>query len=221
MSALALPILPHGAPRIFGPVEVGFLYLVRHGQTDWNREGRWQGQTDTLLNDTGRAKATHLGQRLAHQGIARVIASSLARAQETARIVSELVGAGPVGTDMDLRERSFGCFEGLTRDECEARFPDAWARYLLDRRQGPMGAESFDDVHRRMKAAIERASSALHDGQSTLLVSHGGAIRIWWTATTGQPLPPVGNGDVLRFELGAGILRYIDTVDHQGMRRAP
>jgi len=193
---------------------VGFLYLARHGETDWNRAGRWQGQTDTFLNDAGRAQATDLARLLENRGVTRVIASNLARAGETARIVSHALGAGPVALDGDLRERSFGCFEGLTREECAERFPEDWTRYSLDRRVTPEGAESHEDVLRRMQAAVLRVVSAMSNGESILLVSHGGSIRIWFTGLTGQPLRPIANGEVLRFAVTAG------AIDYQGMLEA-
>jgi probable phosphoglycerate mutase len=150
---------------------------------------------------------------LENRGITRVIASNLARAGETARIVSRALGIGLIALDGDLRERSFGCFEGLTREECADRFPEDWGRYSLDRRVTPEGAESHDDVLRRMKGAVDRAVSVMSGGESTLLVSHGGSIRIWFAATTGQPLRPVGNGEVLRFALIGGALEYEGTLE--------
>jgi broad specificity phosphatase PhoE len=79
----------------------------------------------------------------------------------------------------------------------------------------PAGAESHEDVLRRMRAAIGRLVDGSSDDRSTLAVSHGGAIRIWLSALTGQAAPPVGNGEVLRFALADGQVRFLDSVELQ------
>src|SRR5579883_2314353 len=95
------------------------FYLARHGQTDWNAEGRWQRWTDVPLNATGRAQARVLASVVQSLGIGGVVSSDLTRAKETAHIVAEALAVPFVGADPDLRERGFGVFEGLTRQECE------------------------------------------------------------------------------------------------------
>ena len=104
------------------------LYLVRHGETDWNRTMRIQGHSDIELNDHGVAQARRLGARLARWRIDRAIASDLVRAQETARLA---LGdrAIPLELDGRLRERNFGEWEGLTREEVEARDPEGARRW--------------------------------------------------------------------------------------------
>ena len=92
------------------------LLLVRHGETDWNAEGRLQGHTDRPLNDYGRTQARRLAEQLHGDGIAAIYASDLVRARETAEILSERLGL-PVLLDADLRERNWGSWEGLTPDE--------------------------------------------------------------------------------------------------------
>ena len=84
------------------------LYLARHGETDWNAVGRWQGHTDVPLNATGEAQARALAEVLRGAGLSMVISSDLARAQETARIVAGLLDVPLAYVDVDLRERSFG-----------------------------------------------------------------------------------------------------------------
>src|SRR5207253_901529 len=110
------------------------ICLARHGETEWNRIGRWQGATDIPLSDVGRAQARLLAERLRDRRIARVHASELSRARETAEIVAAHLGVPAPTTDRRLGERGYGAFEGLTRVECEERHPAAWARYLADRR---------------------------------------------------------------------------------------
>ena len=89
------------------------LLLVRHGETDWNAEGRLQGHTDTPLNDYGRRQAAALGEDLAGDGIDAVYSSDLARARETAEIVAGRLGL-PVVLEPGLREKNWGSWEGLT-----------------------------------------------------------------------------------------------------------
>jgi len=171
------------------------LFLARHGETEWNREGRWQGKTDIPLSDVGRAQARALAAGLLGRGIGAVHASDLQRATETAKIVAELLGIAALNVDARLRERGFGCFEGFTREECAARHPEAWARYLADRRSTPPGAEPQPEVAARIVAAlteIARAARAAVD--ATLVVSHGGTIRTFIHEVTGTPPPPLENG---------------------------
>jgi broad specificity phosphatase PhoE len=159
---------------------------------------RWQGHTDVVLNDTGRAQARRLAEAVRALSIGAVWASDLARARETAEIVAGLLGLGAVALDPDLRERSFGCFEGLTRDECAARFPDEWARYRGDIRLPPPGGEPHAAVVVRMTAGVRRVAAALGDGAAGLVVSHGGAMRALVTAITGEVPPPLDNGALFR-----------------------
>jgi broad specificity phosphatase PhoE len=177
------------------------VYLARHGETAWNLAARWQGHTDVVLNDTGRDQARRLAEAMRPLAIGAVWASDLARARETAEIVARLLGLGPVVLDPDLRERSFGCFEGLTRDECAARFPDEWARYRGDIRLPPPGGEPHAAVVMRMTAGVRRVAAALGGGAVGLVVSHGGAMRALVTSITGEVPPPLDNGAVFRLAL--------------------
>ncbi|MES1206249.1 MAG: histidine phosphatase family protein [Pseudomonadota bacterium] len=184
------------------------LYLARHGETEWNRIGRWQGATDIPLSDAGRAQARLLAERLRDRRISQVHASQLSRALETAQIVAAHLGAPAPSADPRLRERGYGAFEGLTREECAERFPGVWEQYLADRRVVPPGAEPQAEVTERITAAlVEIAASAesRSDSGAILVVSHGGAIRSFIHATVGVVPPPLGNGAVykLGFEHGA------------------
>src|ERR1700760_4361850 len=99
------------------------LPLARHGETDWNREGRWQGWADPPLNDTGRAQARELAEQLRSVPFDAVFSSDLARARETAEIVAAPHGV-PVVVEPQLREIDIGSWSGLTHDEIRSRFPD-------------------------------------------------------------------------------------------------
>ena len=130
------------------------VFLARHGETAWNRAGRWQGKTDIPLSDAGREQARALAAGLVGRGIAEVHASDLQRASETAQIVAGLLGIAAFNVDARLRERGFGCFEGFTREECAERHPDAWARYLADWRATPPGGEPQPEVAARVVGAL-------------------------------------------------------------------
>jgi probable phosphoglycerate mutase len=174
------------------------LYLARHGETDWNAVGRWQGHTDVPLNETGRQQARALALTLRPYGVHAAVSSDLSRARETAQIVAQALGV-PLGpADPDLRERGFGVFEGLTRQECELQHPDAWAAWLAERRT-PAGAETKEALAARVASAATRV--ALHvatDEAAALVVTHGGALRALVEAVTGQMPPFVKNGEVWR-----------------------
>jgi broad specificity phosphatase PhoE len=174
------------------------LYIARHGETDWNVAGRWQGHTDVPLNANGRAQALTIAVALRGQTFAGVVASDLARAHETARIVAAELGLAVAYTDPDLRERHFGPFEGLTRDECAAYHPDEWRAWILDK-VPPGGGETQEELSVRVHAAVGRA--ALHVAPAevpVLLVSHGGSMRALLTAALGEVPPPIANGAIWR-----------------------
>lgn len=174
------------------------LLLARHGETDWNLQQRWQGHTDVPLNAAGRAQARELAERLRDLRVARVHASDLARARETAEIVARELVLPAVAVDPGLRERGFGVFEGLTGAECEQRYPEEWERYRSNLKVMPPGSEPHEDVTARMQAAVERVLSAAHSDQPALVVSHGGALRLLIGAITGTVPPPIGNVGVFR-----------------------
>ena len=178
------------------------LYLARHGETDWNAEGRWQGHTDIPLNDAGRRQARELAEVLRPRGVRLALSSDLSRARETAQIVAQTLGV-PLGhADPDLRERRFGVFEGLTRQQCEQQHAEAWQAWLKERRP-PVGGEGKDAFAERVVAgavrAIERLGAAeASEGAAALVVTHGGALRAFVEAVTGAMPPFVENGQVWR-----------------------
>jgi probable phosphoglycerate mutase len=176
------------------------IYLARHGETSWNREGRWQGHTDISLNDEGRAQARTLGELLRGRDIGLIHTSDLARARETAEAVAAVLGVADLVVDRALRERSFGVFEGLTRRECEERHPEHWASYRADPARVPPGAESQQALADRMHDAVRRAAAARHvaDDAPVLVVSHGGSIRALIHRVTGTMPPPLENVAVFR-----------------------
>jgi broad specificity phosphatase PhoE len=152
------------------------LILVRHGETDWNRSGRWQGHADAPLNDRGREQARALADELAGEHVAAVYASDLSRARETAEIVAARLGR-PVDVDPRLREVHVGGWSGLTTAEIEARFPDDVVRWFDgDPSHSFDGGETYAAMGARVVAALEEIA-ARHPGDRVLVVLHGGPIR--------------------------------------------
>lgn len=141
------------------------LCLVRHGETDWNREERIQGSTDIPLNEAGREQARGTAAALAREQWDVIVTSPLSRAMETAEIIASAVGIGNVHIDADLSERAFGEAEGVPTGERRTRYPDG----IIP------GAESWEQVRSRAHHAIERIRSRW-SGRRVIAVSHGGTI---------------------------------------------
>jgi broad specificity phosphatase PhoE len=167
------------------------LVLARHGRTEWNALGRLQGHTDIPLDDTGRDQARALAASLAGEGIGVVWASDLLRARETAAIVATNLGLGEPQIDPELRERRFGVFEGLTRDECASRYPDAWKNWLA-RTIAPPDGEPVTDAIARIGRVLHRLATS--EGSPALVVSHGGVMRLWLMDILGATIPLLPNG---------------------------
>jgi broad specificity phosphatase PhoE len=154
--------------------------LWRHGQTMWNAEHRFQGQTDIPLDETGEAQAEYAAQRLATLRPTAIFASDLSRAQQTAAPLARLTGL-PVTSDKALRERSGGDWEGLTDAEINERYPAERAAW------DPPNGESTAAVADRMSAALTRVADTVEAGQLVVVVSHGGALRIGMERLLGLP----------------------------------
>jgi len=143
------------------------IALVRHGETDWNRQGLVQGTTDIPLNDTGRAQAAEAAERLARVPWDRVVTSTLSRAHETGAIIARRLGLPEPDTHPDLVERRYGVAEGMLFREYDVAFPG----------DTPVdGRETREEVAARMVPAVLEIAEA-HPGESIVIVSHGGAIR--------------------------------------------
>ena len=191
------------------------IHLARHGETDWNRELRWQGHRDQPLNARGREQAHALAQSLARSNVAAVYSSDLQRAAETARIVAESLRL-PVRLDPALRELDVGSWEGHTLSELEARCPEAVARWQEHGEPGWENGESHEEMATRVVATI-RSIAARHDGQDVLVISHGGPIRALKALAAGLDYPRDGrsvprtlNCEVYAIAVLDGALRGID-----------
>jgi broad specificity phosphatase PhoE len=158
------------------------ILLARHGESDWNRAKRWQGQADRPLTDLGRRQAEDLADRLADTELDAVYSSDLRRAADTAEAVARRRGL-KVQTTPDLREVDVGAWSGLTRAEAEAQFPDAYARWL-DGGEGWDDGETYEQLATRVMGAVQ-AIGEKHDGGRVLVVAHGGTIRAIHAAALG------------------------------------
>jgi broad specificity phosphatase PhoE len=148
------------------------LLLVRHGESTWNAQSRWQGHADAPLSPFGERQAEDAAERVAEIAtIATVWTSDLARARRTAEIIAARLGVDEVRADPRLRERDVGSWSGLTRDEIEER----WPGYLAARRSPP-DFEGDDEVLTRVRAGLAAAVDGSHPGD-VLVVTHGGVIR--------------------------------------------
>ena len=158
------------------------ILLARHGESDWNRDRRWQGHADRPLTDLGREQASALADRLAATELDAVYSSDLERARGTAAIVAKPHRL-PVRELSDLREVDVGSWSGLTRAEAEERFPDAFRRWT-EGEEGWDDGETYEQLSERVVGAV-LAIAARHPHERVLLVAHGGSIRAIQAAALG------------------------------------
>lgn len=151
------------------------LILIRHGETDWNRELRFQGHVDIGLNQVGHEQARRIGLRLARESAHRLYASDLMRAQETAAPVGAGLGLATV-TDAALREQNFGAVDGMRVDDIKTQFPQEWEGWLRFEEDFCMpGGETTRQFHARIMGAVHRLAAA-HRGETLVVVTHGGVL---------------------------------------------
>lgn len=175
------------------------LILVRHGETDWNRDGRYQGHADPPLNEAGREQALELARKLEALELDAVYTSDLRRAAETAEIIAAKRDI-PLSRDPGLREVDVGSWSGLTRSEIAERFPGA------DAHDGESRAAHRERVVRAVTAIAER-----HDGCRVLIVSHGGSLRTLLGHALGdESVPRVENCAIYKLGFRDGVLCGID-----------
>ena len=169
------------------------LYLVRHGETDWNRAHRIQGSTDIPLNDLGREQAATSGALLARRQWDGIYASPLSRAYETASIIAGEIGLGAPIAIAELVERNYGQAEGMTGRDIDRLFPDGT--------EVP-GRETREQVAARVIPALHRLA-AQHPGENLVVVAHGGVIRtVLNTVAPGGTVEAIRNGSIHSFRHG-------------------
>src|ERR1044071_2900468 len=196
-AALAFSMARHTVSRMRR------ILLARHGETAWNVARRLQGHTDIPLNELGREQARALAARLAGAGLTAIWTSDLSRARETGEIIAAGLGLAAPMTDRELRERQYGIFEGLTRDECMARDRAAWDAWVWET-GAPPGGEPGTEATARLARPPPRIADA--EGGPVLVVSHGAVMRLYLMSVLGAPVPIVANATTYVVEHGpAGV----------------
>lgn len=152
------------------------LLLLRHGQSTWNAESRWQGQADPPLSARGEEEARAAVGQLAEVPFVRVLSSDLRRALDTARTLAAALHL-PVEVDARLREIDVGDWQGLTRPEIEARWPGELARWSAGISESPPGGESRAALVARTRVVLSEVAASSRPGDQVLLVAHGALIR--------------------------------------------
>jgi probable phosphoglycerate mutase len=193
------------------------IVLIRHGETAWNAERRLQGHLDIALNAEGLRQAEALADALAGEHIDTIFSSDLQRARQTAQAVADRK-AMPLHTDVRLRERCFGGFEGLLYADIAQRFPREFAAWQAREVDAPMPegarqAETFRQFYQRSVQAIGELAEQ-HEGQSLVLVAHGGVLECAYRAALGLSLEtprdfPVLNASINRFRYQHGKLALL------------
>ena len=161
------------------------IVIVRHGETDWNAEGRVQGHTDVPLNDAGRRQAESAARALQRAEVAAVYASDLERAAETGRIIAQLHGLD-VRLSAALRERNLGVWQGHTLDEVGAFDPENLRLMRAGEWFVPEGGETFEELRERVVAEVRRIAAA-HEGQTVVVATHGGPVKVATLAVLQAP----------------------------------
>ena len=183
------------------------VHLVRHGQTDWNVDGRLQGHAGIPLNERGRCEAWAAARRFNHEDMSRVYTSDLARALETARIIANGV---PVVLEPRLREINTGIWTGLQKTKVEAEDSLAWREWREGSR-GVIGGESYVDLQARAVAALKEILSR-ETGGNVLVVTHRGVIRVLIAYFTHQSISSVyepQTGSTATLQVNDGEIRVL------------
>lgn len=196
--------------QVFVPWDAGCTwYLVRHGETEWNRTRRIQGQADVPLNVDGQSQASLLGRRLRDTAFSAVYASDLSRAMATARLA---VGeSGPeIAPVPELREIAYGEWEGLTFAEAEARDPEGFAERMLRQNDGytPPDGENVHQLVERVRRFHDRVRVRHVSSERVLVVGHSGSILALLICLLDMP-----NEFLLRFRMNPAGLSIVRTFD--------
>ena len=205
------------------------LIVIRHGETDWNRQHRFQGQIDVPLNAVGLAQAERLGRRLADEHIDVLVSSDLQRACSTAVPLQQPRGMAPLVQPL-WREQHFGVLEGLDVATIRGQHPALWNQWVRHEADYalPQGGESNVDFHARVMRALS-ALVAAHAGRRLAVVTHGGVLDMLWREARGLPLHgprecDIPNTGINRLRWDAGrlhILRWADADHLDGLPAQP
>lgn len=153
------------------------VLLLRHGQSTWNAESRWQGWADAPLSDEGVRQAAEMAARLASSDLRfdRIVSSDLSRSIDTAAVIAKALEHGEVGVEPDLRERDVGDWSGRTTEEIDIIWPGAVKAWRSGRLDRPPGGEHEPAFRARVVRAVERL--AAEPCEAVLAITHGGVIR--------------------------------------------
>lgn len=166
------------------------LILIRHGETDWNIEGRWQGQADVALNQTGWSQAEDMARTLETVGVSAIYSSDLLRARQTAQVLADATGV-PLKIDHRLREIHQGEWQGLLISEIQARYAQAYQERQRDPLGiAPPGGETAAQVRQRVVSATQ-AILRQHPDETVAVVSHGFALAVLIAHLRGEPFERV------------------------------
>lgn len=199
------------------------LLLVRHGETTWNQENRWQGQADVPLSETGRAQARRLAQRLLAEGrqLRAMYTSDLSRASQTAEILGAALGMR-AAADLAWRELDIGVWSGLTTAEVIARHAAEWERIRAGEDLPRGGGETFAQFQSRLVRGATRLLEQ-HAGDDVAVVTHGGAVRAFLLACRKLPMnqfrsvDKIGNtglSEVTIFANGDAVIHSVNDTSH-------
>ena len=183
------------------------LVLVRHGETEWSREGRHTGRTDLPLTENGRENAKRVGSELEGFEFTRVLSSPLTRALDTARPIAAAQGLEPAVLDT-LAELDFGEVEGLRFDEIEVAHPELFRTWMDEpaRVRFPAG-EGLADLRARVLPVLAEIR-ARHEREAVAVVAHGGVIRVVLAEALG-----LDDGALFRLDLSEGGVSVVDWLD--------
>lgn len=201
------------------------LVLIRHGETDMNRELRFQGQVDAPLNAIGLEQARRLAGRMAGERADAVYASDLMRARQTAQPIGAGLALAPVA-EAGLREQNFGRVDGMRVADIQAQHPEAWAAWLRFEASYAMPeGESTQDFHARVMDAFRRLASR-HPGERLVVVTHGGVLdMVYRTARAlgldGPRQSEIPNAGYNRVRMDAAGIEILDWADTRHLADLP
>lgn len=160
------------------------LLLWRHGRTEWNSLGRFQGQQESALDDVGIAQARQAAPYLAVENPTAVYASDLSRASVTGRVLADLIGTTVI-TDARLRETGLGSWEGLDRAGVAQRFPEEFTAWTSGARTNPGNGETAAEVARRTRDVVDEIARREHG--TVVIAAHGGSLKALTASLLGMP----------------------------------
>lgn len=206
--------------------------LLRHGETDWNRELRFQGQVDVPLNAVGHTQAQRLAQRLAVEPVHHLVSSDLLRTRQTAQPILDLARtaqAPSLVTDAMLREQNFGRIDGMRVEDIKTQHADVWAGWTQFQSDYAVpDGESTRQFHTRVMDAMHRLAAA-YAGQTLVVVTHGGVLDMLYRTVHGlglngprqSTIPNAGYNRVRFYGNRFDILHWADTTHLDGMPPQP